>query len=70
MGLGSLLLFGIISSLVNKTSGTVKVFGFDTEEDVVRSKQHLGIVPQEFNFNQFEKPMQILINQSRILWCS
>jgi len=63
-GAGKSTTIGIISSLVNKTSGTVKVAGFDIEKDLVKAKQQLGIVPQEFNFNQFETVRQIVVNQA------
>jgi len=63
-GAGKSTTIGIISSLVNKTSGQVKVAGFDIEKDLVRAKQQLGIVPQEFNFNQFETVQQIVVNQA------
>ncbi|MFX3729383.1 ATP-binding cassette domain-containing protein, partial [Streptococcus suis] len=55
---------GIITSLVNKTSGTVKVFDYDIDKNLVQAKQQLGLVPQEFNFNQFETVQQILVNQA------
>jgi len=63
-GAGKSTTIGIISSLVNKTSGQVKVAGFDIEKDLVKAKQQLGIVPQEFNFNQFETVRQIVVNQA------
>ena len=63
-GAGKSTTIGIISSLVNKTSGDVKVFGYDLTKDLVKAKQQLGIVPQEFNFNGFETVSQIVINQA------
>jgi len=63
-GAGKSTTIGIISSLVNKTSGDVKVFGYDITKDMVKAKQQLGIVPQEFNFNQFETVRQIIVNQA------
>ena len=63
-GAGKSTTIGIISSLVNKTSGDVSVFGYDITRDVVKAKQQLGIVPQEFNFNQFETVRQIVVNQA------
>ncbi|KMV30197.1 ABC transporter ATP-binding protein [Photobacterium swingsii] len=63
-GAGKSTTIGIISSLVNKTSGEVKVFGYDLDREVVEAKNHLGLVPQEFNFNQFETVEQIIINQA------
>ena len=53
-GAGKSTTIGIITSLVNKTSGTVKVFDYDIDKNLVQAKQQLGLVPQEFNFNQFE----------------
>lgn len=55
---------GIISSLVNKTSGTVKVFGHNIDTHLEQAKQHLGLVPQEFNFNPFETVEQIVMQQA------
>ncbi|WDE10995.1 ABC transporter ATP-binding protein [Thalassomonas haliotis] len=63
-GAGKSTTIGIISSLVNKTSGKVKVFGHDLDTELEKAKSHLGLVPQEFNFNQFEKLMTILVNQA------
>ena len=53
-GAGKSTCIGIIASLINKTSGTVKVFGHDLVNDLIQAKSQLGMVPQEFNFNQFE----------------
>ena len=63
-GAGKSTTIGIITSLVNKTSGKVKVFGYDLDTDLVRAKQQLGLVPQEFNFNPFETVQQIVVNQA------
>lgn len=63
-GAGKSTTIGIISSLVNKTSGSVKVFGYDLDKQVVLAKQQLGLVPQEFNFNPFETVLQIVLNQA------
>ncbi|WP_439327694.1 ABC transporter ATP-binding protein [Lonepinella sp. BR2357] len=63
-GAGKSTTIGIISSLVNKTSGTVKVFGYDLDQQLNQVKQCIGLVPQEFNFNQFENVIDILINQA------
>lgn len=62
-GAGKSTTIGIISSLVTKTSGQVKIFGFDLDKDIVNAKRQLGLVPQEFNFNQFEEVLQIVANQ-------
>ncbi|OEB82739.1 ABC transporter [Vibrio parahaemolyticus] len=63
-GAGKSTTIGIISSLVNKTSGVTKVFGYDIDTDLELAKQNLGLVPQEFNFNQFETVEQIVIQQA------
>ncbi|MDA0117244.1 MULTISPECIES: ABC transporter ATP-binding protein [Vibrio] len=63
-GAGKSTTIGVISSLVNKTSGKVRVFGYDTDKDLELAKQHLGLVPQEFNFNQFETVEQIVLQQA------
>ncbi len=63
-GAGKSTTIGIITSLVNKTSGKVKVFGYDLDMDLVRAKQQIGLVPQEFNFNPFETVQQIVVNQA------
>ena len=63
-GAGKSTLIGIISSLVNATSGEVKVFGKDLVKDRQAVKSMIGLVPQEFNFNMFEKPIDIIANQA------
>jgi ABC-2 type transport system ATP-binding protein len=63
-GAGKSTTIGIASSLVNKTSGTVKIFGYDLDTQLSQAKQKIGVVPQEFNFNQFEKVEHILITQA------
>ncbi|PVZ83380.1 ABC transporter [Serratia sp. S1B] len=63
-GAGKSTTIGIISSLVNKTSGSVRVFGYDIDKDLVNAKRQLGLVPQEFNFNPFETVLQIVVNQA------
>ena len=59
-GAGKSTLIGIVSSLVNKTSGEVSVFGTDIDRDA--AMRLLGLVPQEINFNMFEKPLDICVN--------
>ena len=61
-GAGKSTLIGIVSSLVNKTSGTVEVFGIDIDADRSGAMRQLGLVPQEINFNMFEKPLDICVN--------
>lgn len=63
-GAGKSTTLGIVSSLVNKTSGSVSVFGYDLDKDLVKAKTCLGVVPQEINFNQFEKVYDILVTQA------
>jgi len=63
-GAGKSTTLGIVSSLVNKTAGNVKVFGYDIETELVKAKTQLGVVPQEFNFNQFEKVFDIVVTQA------
>ncbi len=61
-GAGKSTLIGIISSLVNKTSGSAKVFGVDIDADRSAAMRLVGLVPQELNFNMFEKPLDICVN--------
>jgi ABC-2 type transport system ATP-binding protein len=63
-GAGKTTLIGIVTSLVNKTAGTASVFGHDIDRDIERAKACIGIVPQELNFNQFESPLTIVVNQA------
>ncbi|MBI2134383.1 ABC transporter ATP-binding protein [Candidatus Woesearchaeota archaeon] len=63
-GAGKTTTINIMISLVNKTSGTVKVFGFDIDKNLNDAKRHIGIVPQEFNFSIFEKPFDIIVQQA------
>lgn len=63
-GAGKSTMIGIISSLFQPTTGSVKIFGTDLLENPSIAKQYLGIVPQEFNFNMFEKVEDILITQA------
>lgn len=63
-GAGKSTTIGILSSLVNKTGGKVKIFGVDIDTNLNLAKTFLGIVPQEFNFGIFEAVEQILINQA------
>ncbi|MEJ2631693.1 MAG: ABC transporter ATP-binding protein [Acidihalobacter sp.] len=63
-GAGKSTTIGIISSLVNKSSGQVTVFGKDLDTQKAAAKTFIGLVPQEFNFNQFEPVEEVLINQA------
>lgn len=62
-GAGKSTTIGIISSLVKKTAGKVAIFGKDVDTDFSAAKSDLGVVPQEINFNQFEKVQDIVMNQ-------
>ncbi|WP_299871724.1 ABC transporter ATP-binding protein [uncultured Cocleimonas sp.] len=63
-GAGKSTTIGIICSLVNKTAGSVEVFGYDLDTQREQVQEHIGLVPQEFNFNVWEPVMDILINQA------
>ncbi len=63
-GAGKTTLIGIITSLVNKTSGTIEIFGHSVDTELEKAKSCIGVVPQEINFNQFEKVIDIVINQA------
>jgi ABC-2 type transport system ATP-binding protein len=63
-GAGKSTTIGIVSSLVNKTSGTVEIFGHSLDGEREAAKRCIGLVPQEINFNQFEKVINILVNQA------
>lgn len=63
-GAGKSTTIGIISSLVNKNSGKISIFGFDLDMHISQVKSCLGIVPQELNFSQFETCQEIVLNQA------
>ena len=63
-GAGKSTLIGIVSSLVNATSGEARVFGVPIRTRRSEAMQMLGLVPQELNFNLFEQPFQICVNQA------
>ncbi len=63
-GAGKTTAIGIVTSLVNKTSGKVEVFGHDIDTELAAAKSCIGLVPQEINFNQFETVTTILLNQA------
>ena len=63
-GAGKTTIIGITTGLVNKTSGTVKVFGHDIDTETEKAKTYIGLVGQEINFNPFEKPLDIVVNQA------
>lgn len=63
-GAGKSTTIGIICSLVNKTSGTVEIFGHSLDRERATAKRLIGLVPQEFNFGSFEKVFDICVNQA------
>jgi len=63
-GAGKTTAIGIVTSLVNKTSGIVEVFGHDIDRDLEAAKSCIGLVPQEINFNMFEPCFTIVVNQA------
>ena len=63
-GAGKTTAINIVVGLVNKTSGSVSVFGKDIDKDQSEAKKQIGIVPQEFNFSIFEKPIDIVVQQA------
>mgnify|MGYP000677871654 FL=1 len=63
-GAGKSSTIGIISSLVTKTSGTVKIFGIDIDRDFNEAKRQIGVVAQEINFSPFEKVRDIVLTQA------
>lgn len=63
-GAGKTTTIGILTGLVNKTAGQCKIFQYDIDKDFVLAKQQIGLTPQEFNFNIFEKVIDIVIQQA------
>ena len=63
-GAGKSSTIGIIGTLVTKSSGNVKIFGIDLDENVAQAKSMLGVVSQEINFSQFEKVLDIVTPQA------
>jgi ABC-2 type transport system ATP-binding protein len=63
-GAGKSTTIGIICSLVNKTGGSVEIFGVDIDKNFSEAKKYIGVVPQEFNFNVFERVIDIVVNQA------
>ena len=63
-GAGKSTTIGIISSLINKSSGNIKIFGIDIDDDFAQAKSFIGVVPQELNFSQFESVHEIVLNQA------
>src|SRR5882672_2273499 len=63
-GAGKTTIISILTTLTVKTSGEVKIFGSSIDTEPELAKTHIGLVPQEFNFNIFEKVMDIVITQA------
>jgi ABC-2 type transport system ATP-binding protein len=63
-GAGKSTIIGMISSLVNVSSGEIKIFGADRKRETQLAKSYIGLVPQEINFNQFETVFDIVMNQA------
>jgi len=63
-GAGKSTAIGIISSLINKTTGSVEIHGYDLDSQKDQAKSCIGLVPQEFNFNVFEPVYEIVVNQA------
>jgi ABC-2 type transport system ATP-binding protein len=63
-GAGKSTLIGIVSSLVNASSGEISVFGTSVQQQRSKAMSYIGLVPQELNFNQFERPLEIIVNQA------
>ncbi len=63
-GAGKSTTIGIINSLIRKTAGTIDIFGISIDEDFARAKLNIGVMPQEFNFNAFERTMDIVVTQA------
>jgi len=63
-GAGKTTIIGVLTDLVNKSSGEVKIFGHDIDKDHNKAKSLIGVVPQEFNFSIFEKVFDIIVQQA------
>jgi len=63
-GAGKTTVIGIVTSLVNKTAGEVRVFGYSIDDQLNAAKQCLGVVPQEINLNVFDQVLNIVVNQA------
>lgn len=63
-GAGKSTTIGIVTSLINRSAGSIEVFGIDMDQDLEGAKRLIGVVPQELNINQFEQPLQIVAQQA------
>src|SRR6185503_3852145 len=63
-GAGKTTIIAILTGLVNKTSGDAKVFEYSIDTHFAQAKKAIGVVPQEMNFNMFEKTQDIIVTQA------
>ena len=63
-GAGKSTTIGLVSSLVNKTQGSIRIFGHDLDQEPGVAKRLIGLVPQEINFNQFDSVQNVVVNQA------
>jgi ABC-2 type transport system ATP-binding protein len=63
-GAGKTTLIGILTGIINATGGKAEIMGYDIEKDAAKARSLLGVVPQEFNFNVFEKALDVLVHQA------
>ena len=63
-GAGKTTIIGIVTGLVEKTGGSASVFGYDIDREPEAAKACIGVVPQEINFNIFESPLEVIVNQA------
>lgn len=63
-GAGKTTIIGILTGLVNKSGGEAEVFGVSVDKNPTQAKSYIGLVPQEFNFNIFEKVLEIVVTQA------
>lgn len=63
-GAGKSTTIGLITTLINKTAGSIRIHGYDLDKEPEQAKSCLGLVPQEFNLNIFETCLEILLNQA------
>ena len=63
-GAGKTTVIGILTSLVTKSAGTIRAFGYDLDREIEAVKACIGVVPQEVNLNMFENNQNVLINQA------